>query len=102
TYAIGYTTEGAKAKLDATNHIETLKRQDIHIQHELQVEADKKGKAAATSAVIDALSRDPNQPLDDNQLAQGMKYDPEFRMHAAEWQKNMREAGVADDPNAVR
>lgn len=99
-YTYGESPEGQKIKLQTTNQLEVIARENVTQQVAAQTRADKEQKDSATRQAIDFLSKPENAsaPIPDGILKQG-EVDPLFKVHVEEWRKNLNQG--FSDPKRV-
>ncbi|GGE23477.1 hypothetical protein GCM10011390_48610 [Aureimonas endophytica] len=94
-YTYGDTPVGSQLRQTATDHLETIARQEVVDQNQ-QAERQRKAQAdAATRSAIDALAA--GQTVPEEVLAAGSKADADFRVKVGEWKANLAK-GRRNDP----
>lgn len=101
TYKISDLPNGRKAKMEATDRLEVLGRQALSEAEHLRNRLDKEAKEKSEADAIAALLKDPNAPIPEELIKRGSKYQGDFPVKILGWQKTIREAGVAEDPQSL-
>lgn len=101
TYKISDLPNGRKAKMEATDRLEVLGRQALSEAEHLRNRLDKEAKEKSEADAIEAILKDPNAPIPEELIKRGSKYQGDFPVKILGWQKIIREAGVAEDPQAL-
>jgi hypothetical protein len=97
----GDTPYGRSVKAQTIDTLETMGRKAIAEEARLQKEADRKGKDDVTARTVEAIIANPGGPLPEKLLAEGQRYDPEFKLNAMKWQESVYRNKGAADPQAL-
>lgn len=97
-YTFADTPHGGADLLHAEGHLDAMARRMMEEQHKQQTALDKQAKNAATVAAIEFLNANTDKPVPEAIIQVGEKYDPEFRVHVNNWQKNLVRGETASNP----
>lgn len=95
------TVEGQKAKADAISKMEVLARTAETDNRQAQAAKDAAAKVATTSAVVDAVVKNPGKPVPEELLSAAEKYDATIRVQAVGWAGTVSSGQVLEDKRAV-
>lgn len=92
----GDTPFGSKRKAETINTLEVMARRSIEEERKAQEAANKAGKARTTAAAIELLIS--GETIPEELMAEGVKYDPEFRTDMIRNQALIRSNTAVTDP----
>lgn len=94
---LGDTPYGRAQKMEATNTLRALYRQQDEVMRRRQEQVDKEVHNKALSVVTESLMKNPDAVIPDEVLKTIEKRDGDFRVKLMEWRKSIRENGNAED-----
>lgn len=95
------TPAGRDAYIKASEAIARIRRQ---AESEAYTKAERENKQASDAAklkITEALTKDPNAPIDETLIKEVERHDKAFRITIFNWQKTVREGTVAEDPRDI-
>jgi len=91
------TPYGAEEKLRAQNALDAYQREQVVQSQKQQSAENKLALGVVEQRVVGAIAKDPLAPVNEDDLKEGSKYDPTFRVKVAQWQDTLsKNAGTSD------
>ena len=95
------TVFGAEQKERIQNELDNYAREKTLREGTAQKAADKQALGVVEQRVVDGLVKDPNGPVSEDDLKEGSKYDPTFRVRVLDWQDKIYKNGGTSDPQGL-
>jgi hypothetical protein len=98
---LGDTPYGVSVKAQVTSSLMRLWKTE---ESEARLQQERQDKLAANQAkqtIVEQILKDPNAPIDEQQLAPILKIDGNFKLDLLKWRDDIRTRNVTDDPAKV-
>ncbi|GAB1717048.1 MAG: hypothetical protein NTAFB05_20900 [Nitrobacter sp.] len=98
---LGDTPHGLAVKAEVTSSLMRLWKTE---ESEARLQQERQDKLAANTAkrtIVEQILKDPNAPIDEQQLAPILKLDDNFKLDLMKWRDDIRTRNIIDDPSKV-
>jgi uncharacterized protein (TIGR02594 family) len=98
---LGDTPHGLAVKAEVTSSLMRLWKTE---ESEARLQQERQDKLAANTAkrtIVEQILKDPNAPIDEQQLAPILKLDGNFKLDLMKWRDDIRTRNITDDPSKV-
>lgn len=100
-YSFKDTPYGRKVRDETVTALEVMARKQIAEEKRLQEERDLKAHNDVKLRTIESIASDPNTPTPEALIAEGSKYDPEYRTKVNTWRGSILGDKGKSDPEQV-